>query len=247
MKIETYLINLDGSDERLVSASAQLQAQGVPFTRVPAVDGRKFDLDALPYYDKERAVRYMGRPLRGGEIGCYLSHLDCAQRFLDSGADYGVVLEDDMQLSPRAWEQVMATLTWLHHSPEDWDVLHIAADRHKYVTPLERFGAHTLVRAHYFPMTTTAIIWRRQGAERLLAEHQTIWAPIDNLLREWQSTTNKGLSIDPPLVSTTGAESDIDGGHAKRNHEDRSFLYGLRKQRRMLRNKARALRHKVLG
>ena len=31
MKIATYLINLDGSDERLASATAQLQQQGVAF------------------------------------------------------------------------------------------------------------------------------------------------------------------------------------------------------------------------
>jgi glycosyl transferase family 25 len=249
MKLAVYLINLDGSDERLASARAQLDTANVPFDRVSAFDGRGLSLDQFPDYDAKAALFYMGRPLRGGEIGCYLSHLDCARRFLASDAQHALVLEDDMQLAPGAMDSLSQILLWLSTRPIAWDVINIGANRLKYTTPWANFpgpgGGTTLLKAHYFPMTTTAIIWSRQGAADFVAGHRAIYAPVDNFLREWQCIVDRGLSVTPPLVTTTGAESDIDGGQAKRKAENRHPLYGWLKQKRVWRNKFRALRHMV--
>ncbi|WP_366525747.1 glycosyltransferase family 25 protein, partial [Planktotalea sp.] len=38
----------------------------------------------------------MGRDVNGGEIGCYFSHIRALENFLETGAPYGFVLEDDM-------------------------------------------------------------------------------------------------------------------------------------------------------
>lgn len=246
MKLATYLINLDGSDERLASASAQLDAAGIAFTRVSAFDGRGLDLGQVSDYDARAAVAYMGRPLRGGEIGCYFSHLDCARRFLDSDADHGLVLEDDVRLVPDAAGLLTQMLDWLAAQHISWDVINIGADRLKYVTPLADFGGHGLLRAHYFPMTTTGIVWSRPGAEAFVTGLQKIWAPVDNALREWQCVADRGLSVAPPLVGTIGADSDIDGGGAaKRKADGRSPWYGWLKQKRVLRNKWRARQHRA--
>ena len=40
MKVVTYLINLDGSDQRLASATAQLNQAGWDFSRFSAYDGQ---------------------------------------------------------------------------------------------------------------------------------------------------------------------------------------------------------------
>lgn len=242
--IATFLINLDGSPDRLASATAQLEAARIAFTRVPAFDGRPLDLSQLPDYDLTAAMTYMGRPLRGGEIGCYYSHLDCARRFLNSDAEYGVVLEDDMQLASGAFDTLRSALDWLRGQSVDWDVINIGADRLKYVTPLITINGHTLLRAHYFPMTTTGIVWSRRGAAAFVEEHRSIFAPVDNFLREWQCVQDRGFSFAPPLITTIGVESDIDGGATKRKTEGRSVLYGWLKQKRVLRNKWRALRNR---
>ena len=63
MKLITYLINLDGSDERLSSARVQLEQQGITFTRVSAFDGRGLNLAEVSDYDEAHALRYMGRKL----------------------------------------------------------------------------------------------------------------------------------------------------------------------------------------
>ena len=96
MEIKYYLINLDGSDERLAQASAVLSEQSIAFERISAFDGRGIEPTSIADYDEIAALSYMGRTLKGGELGCYFSHLDCARRFLAFDADYVVVLEDDM-------------------------------------------------------------------------------------------------------------------------------------------------------
>lgn len=247
MQIVTYLINLDGSEARLKSAVSQLEAHDMAFERVPAYDGRNLDLATLGDYDEIRTKAYMGRPLRGGEIGCYYSHRDCVQRFLKSSADFAIVLEDDMVLEPEAMHHITKMLDWLTGQNIDWDVINIGADRHKYVSPLQQFGDRQIVRAHYFPMTTTGLVWSRVGATRFIETHDVVMMPIDNALREWQCVQNRGLSIIPALVTTSGAISDIDVVSARRSKDGRGLVYGLRKQRRMLRNKLRAWNHRRRG
>ena len=243
MTLATYLINLDRSVSRLEAATRQLRAAGIDFTRVPAFDGRELDPAQVADYDHQATMRYVGRPLRGAEIGCYYSHLDCARRFLESGADHALVLEDDMQLAPGAMETLAAMLRWLAQNRVEWDIINIGAPGLKYTSPLTEIASHSLVRAHYFPQTTTGIVWSRSGAQAFVEEHRKISTSVDQFLREWQTLVDRGLSVTPPLVSHTGVESDIDGGGAGNRRRGRSLFYGPIKQRRILRNKLRAIRH----
>ena len=66
------------------------------------------------------------------------------------------------------------------------------------------------VWAHYFPVTTTAILWSRQGAERFVSTGDTIYAPLDHFFRRWLSVSGRGLATIPPIFSPSGAESELD-------------------------------------
>lgn len=249
MKLPVYLINLDGSDERLREASAQLEAAGLAFQRVPAFDGRKLRIEEFPDYDAKAAISYMGRPLRGGEIGCYLSHLEAARQFLASDAPYGLVLEDDIEFRAGFVEGLEQVMGWLDRNPVEWDVINIGANRHRIYTPLFRFEAdgqeYDLTRGHYFPMMACSLIWSRRGAEAFVSQHRRITMPVDNYFRHWQTRVDRGLAVWPPLVATNGADSDIDAGSGKkRSAEGRHPLYGFIKQRRLMVDKWLAWRHK---
>lgn len=247
MKIATYLINLDGSADRLAAATAQLQTHGIAFERIAAVDGRKFVVDELPIYDKKRALRYMGRNLVGGEIGCYMSHMKCAEAFLASDADIAIVIEDDMQCQSNFVAAIQEAVQWLEsHGHADWQVFNFGNQKMKLATALQplRSAAEPCVlqHAHYFPMTTTGVVWSRAGATAFLreTERQGIFAPVDNFLRYWQTRANKGYCFWPPLVSTTGADSEIDGKTARKKHR-RAAHYFFSKQARLWQDKALAL------
>lgn len=244
--VPVYLINLDGSDDRLRSATAQLAAEGLAFERVPAFDGRALTRDQFPGYDHAAAMRYMGRPMRGGEIGCYLSHLDCARRFLATGAPVALVLEDDMKLLPGFAEALAQVLTHADRVRPGWEIVNLGAPGHKIFTPVHGFAVrgrrHALTLAHYFPMTTTGLVWSRDGARAFVADHGRIFAPVDNYFRHRFTRRDTGLAVWPPIVTTTGAESEISPDRGpRRSAQGRHLLYGLIKQRRLLTDKLIAI------
>lgn len=249
MTLPVLVINLEGSEARLASARAQLEAAGLEFQRLPAFDGRGLTPDAFPDYDPQAARAHMGRPLRGGEIGCYLSHLAAARRIAEGTAPVAVVLEDDMRLTPEAAEALRALVDWAARASTDWDVINLGPNKHKIFTPLADLpSGHRLTRAHYFPMTTTGLMWSREGAAAFVAAHHRIWAPVDNYFRHWQTRRGRGLAVWPPLVTTSGAESEISAASGpKRSAEGRHPLYGFIKQRRLLTDKLIALAHKLRG
>lgn len=248
MSTAFYLINLDDSTERLQSASEQLTREGVDFIRVSAFDGRGKSMADFKDYDAVAAESYMGRSLRGGEMGCYYSHLQCIQQFLASSHNYAVVIEDDVLIPANAMKKLQKTLSWLQEKKIVWDVINFGAQKNKIYSKLTEIANHKIVKAHYFPMTTTGIVWTRPGAQRFLDYSKTIYAPVDNTLREWQCKENRGISIVPPFVSTTGAESDIDSGTVKaRSKQGRLFSYGIRKQLRLWRQKILAMVNKVFN
>lgn len=251
MKLAVYLINLDGSDERLSAASSQLQQHGITFERISAVDGRKLTPAHLQeLYNQPRAIAYMGRDLGAGEIGCYLSHIQALKTFLSSDADCALVLEDDCHIPTDCRGALSEATTWLKHNGHaDWQAINISNNKLKIATRLRTLtsrdgNASSLYKAYYFPMLATAILWSRSGAQELLAKGQDIFCPYDNFLRYWQTREDKGYSIYPPLISTTEVASDIDAAGARKTIR-RGASYGLAKQKRLWQDKLIALRNKI--
>ena len=133
--ILVLLINLDRSPERLETSSAALAAADVNFERISGVDGAQIDLNALPNFDAARARRAMGRVLTAGEVGCYLSHLAAISRFLETDAAQCLVLEDDFEVQPGAFETVAGLPGCL--AGTNWDVAHLSqpAKKHFKIRP----------------------------------------------------------------------------------------------------------------
>ena len=250
MKVETYLINLDGSDERLKSATEQLNAEQVNFTRFAAVDGRGKPLSSFENYNDQRALEVMGRSLISSELGCYLSHIGCLKKFLSTDSDYLIVVEDDIRLLAGFKATVDATLTWLYKNPDvDWYAMNLGAKKNKLSKKLFHFQGRDLVRAYYYPIRFIGMIWTRKGAEAFLEHAQEMYMPVDNLAQSWLSRNGKGLSIWPAVVKPNGLDSDIDGAAAtdsvRRNDKSgRALSYGLKKQKRMWEDRFLAFKHK---
>jgi len=248
--INTYVINLDGSDDRLQTINARLAAFDTSFERVAACDGRQMDLATLPDYDAASAERYMGRALVGGEIGCYHSHLKVAEAFLASDARYALVLEDDALPLCNPVELLEKSLPDLETIDPNWLLINIGNNKLKIATPLARYqvGDHDceLVAAHYFPMTTSAIVWSRKGARQFVDHHRQIFAPVDNYFRYWLTREGHGYSFWPAPVTTTDAASQImaNTGSARKTH-GRKWYYGLAKQFRLFQDKIIAFRRKA--
>lgn len=243
-EIPVYYINLDSSAERRASIEAELQAAGIiGAERISALDGRRIDLAQIKDCDLKKAHRFLGRPLRGAEYGCNKSHLDCINRFLATGRPYCIVLEDDAQLQAGFLQVVDEALRALERNGEPWDIIHLGPNKMKIFTPTDRLvGGHELVKAHYFPILTTALLWSRDGARNVRDHHSTVTMPVDTQFREIMVPRGSGYAIWPPIVKQTGFESDIDGHGERRKASGRSWYYGFSKQNRLWRNKIIAWR-----
>lgn len=251
MKTLTYLINLDGSDARLESATKQLEQINWPFERISAYDGRGKDLTDFVDYDDKQARKNLGRSLLNAEIGCYLSHYQCAQKFLKTDADILVVLEDDLKMSDNFETTVNGVLEYLHnHSELDWYLINIAAKKKKLATDITTINNHSLWHAYYFPIRGLGLIWSRKGAEAFVRKGKPISMPVDIFFQRWLSQNGKGLGVWPALISPLGIDSDILGTQATENiqrkeKEGRDTSYNLKKQKRMLKDKVSAIKHLI--
>ncbi len=246
MNVNYYLINLDSSTDRLEQADSMLNNLGVDYQRISAVDGRNLDLSTLTYYDQDKALHYLARTLNGGEIGCYLSHVNAVKAFLASDADYAVVLEDDAHASQDFTKNVTQALEYIEKNDIDCYVINIGATKATIKSKVtDLLANHALYHSHYFPMTTTGIVWTRAGAEEFFkTTSEKIYCPIDNFLRSWLTQNNKGYSIYPPITAPNGEPSVIDKKNTTRKKQKRRMLYGLLKQKRLNTYRLIALKYK---
>ena len=209
-KFITLLINLDGSDDRLVAAKAALDAAGIDFERFPAFDARGKAPTDFPFYDNRAAIGFFSRPMTGGEIGCYMSHLQCAQRLLDSDADYALVLEDDMTMPSNGGAVVADLIDHLDAVDPDWEIVNLGRPAHKIATDTGTVHGLTVQAAHYFPVTTTGLLWSRKGAAAFAATEGHVYGPVDHFFRRFFTKRGHGFALSPALTLPSGAQSEID-------------------------------------
>lgn len=94
-KLAVFLINMDSATKRLADMNARLDALGLKAERVAGVNGRELNYP-IPEFSEISYMLMHGRRTSPPEIGCYLSHVTCANKFMASDADIALILEDDV-------------------------------------------------------------------------------------------------------------------------------------------------------
>jgi glycosyl transferase family 25 len=119
--VPVYLINLERALDRLLTMDRQLSSAGIFYERVDAVEGNKL---AFPndLYDASGYRARHGKLTNPAEVGCYLSHIECARRFLASQSDHALIFEDDLLLPDDLPEIISAALA----EGVSWDILRLS-------------------------------------------------------------------------------------------------------------------------
>jgi glycosyl transferase family 25 len=239
--IPAFLMSLPGSAGRRARALALLDELGLTAQVMEASDGTSDE--AHRRYATGRARMICGRALSRPEVGCFLSHRHAAQAFVASGAAMGLVVEDDVASNPSSPVVMAALRTGL--PDRGWDLVNLGespAFLHRTLGVLTE--GSDLVRAHYFPLTTHAILWSREGAQRFLKATRHIDLPVDHFLRRWCCRSGRGLAVIPAPFATQGVASDIDRD-PERQRLVRGRTYRARRRLRRWRNKAWAGVHRL--
>jgi len=96
-EILIQVINLLTRPDRLARMSSQLNAAGLSFETLVAVDGKQSGYESIF--------------LSKGEIGCFKSHVKAMRRQTELGAPYSLILEDDAALSSDVTEKFLSQMT----------------------------------------------------------------------------------------------------------------------------------------
>lgn len=221
MQPTLFVINLARDTERWTWISRQL----VEF----AVDHERFDAvcpNSLHRLPTDLHARLASSPLRPGEIGCWASHLMVMAEIVQRNLPYGVVLEDDVRLSP----QLKPLLGHLGSMPESWGLLRFAGETNRAVVPVGPFGPDgkaSLVKYARIPMGMGAYAISRKGAEAVLRSPHIGRAAVDTSFRRWWTFGLRTYGIDPlPVIHNAHGSSSIDdfGGIARIRRDGRSRL-----------------------
>uniref|UniRef100_A0A914KNM9 Glycosyl transferase family 25 domain-containing protein n=1 Tax=Meloidogyne incognita TaxID=6306 RepID=A0A914KNM9_MELIC len=165
--------------ERLNKMSQILRLVGMKFERFEAVDGQnltKRQLDSLNflpgYLDPNQR-----RPMKLGEIGCFLSHYKVWKDVLANGYDRAIVLEDDMKFTQNGTLILNKVVQDLMKTRLDWDFIYFGRRRNKGGNPEFFVSGHTHLSTISYSYWTIGYAISLSGAKKLIEAD-----PLNNLL-----------------------------------------------------------------
>lgn len=176
---EIYLINLNRRPERLKKMNQMLRLLGIQFKRVEAIDGYNLtqryltSIKFLPGY----LDPYHKRPMKLGEIGCFLSHFKVWEDIVNNGYERAIILEDDVHFTRNGKLIINKMIEDLIKTHLEWDFIYLGR---KKMTPN---GDEFFVASHRFLSTVAYSYWTigyaisLQGAKKLITAR-----PLDQMI-----------------------------------------------------------------
>ena len=181
--------------QRRASAAAQLDAIG---WRFHFVDGDTPDSTAVRrLYSPPLNRRYAKRPLTDAEIAVYASHRRALRAFLDTNAEFGLILEDDFcLLDPSALPSRIAAVL---EARVRWDVLKLFDFEARRVRERRRVGDVDIVNYAAPTAGMVAYLVTRHGAELILSR-ANLFRQIDEDTKYYWELSLRVYSLSPNLV-----------------------------------------------
>jgi glycosyl transferase family 25 len=223
MNVKVFLINLARSTDRLEHSKSQLDALGIEFERLEAVDGLKLTSSQVSqHYDIDANSKLYKKTLSVGEVACYLSHRVAWKRIIDEKLDYAIILEDDSIVEAN-FNALYSALNKL----KDWDYIRIANFSEKYQVD-ERIkidNHHDLVHFDQIPINTGAQAVSLKGAKQLYKTTERFSRPVDVDIKHYWEKGIDLVGITPHYISLNDKfESNISAISNNKGREETSNL-----------------------
>ncbi len=216
-----YMINLERRSDRRSNMEAILKELNVDYEWVKAVDGKATLSDSYVRQNNIKMMEdfsepYHGRPLKLGEIGCFLSHYNVWRDVLDKGFNEVIVFEDDIRFEPYFKHKLAAVKNELAAINLDWDLIFLG--RKILHNVVEEWVENSTMLVHVnYTYWTLGYMLSRSGAQKLIdAKPLDKMVPVDEYLPimydQHPNTTWKGhyktrnlkaFSVQPLLLYPT--------------------------------------------
>lgn len=212
--MQTLLINLQRRPDRLDNMASQLNALGIPFQRVDAIDARSTS-------DEELAAQFNDSGPLGvipqGDKCCTLSHVRAWQTFVESGHSHGLFLEDDVAIDANAAHLLRQT-DWI---PSNVDLLKLerfgpASQLVLVDESVKVVGGHKIRRLRSRHTGAAAYVMSRRAALNALNQKGPWPLPVDHLLfnpnNSQLANLLKAYQLTPAIArqsAALGGRSDI--------------------------------------
>jgi len=208
-RLKTFVINLDRAEDRLTSVKGKLSYFGIAFQRIAAVDGSKL-VFPRPDYDDKRYRLLHGKRTNPAEVGCYLSHIECARRFLESGAEHALILEDDLEFPADFCELLLAALD----ARDSWDILRLSTVNIGRKYPFQRITTQrSLAIALTREKGSGAYMINRRAAEWLVGRMVPMRLPYDIAFDlEYLAGLRSAFVIPVPINQCTDFPTQVQQG-----------------------------------
>ena len=141
------------------------------------VDDLKRDGVELFPWEIESDNPWWSRPLKLGEIGCTLSHIECWRHAVNSGKEYALIFEDDVCLVPDFLNNLLTGLNGLNRG-EFPGLIYLG----RYLLEPDQPGPPGFVRPGYSHCTYGYLLTRAAIEQLLQANLQQAIVPIDEFL-----------------------------------------------------------------
>ncbi|CAK5110729.1 unnamed protein product [Meloidogyne enterolobii] len=176
---QIYLINLARRPERLNKMAQILRLVGMKFERFEAVDGQnltKRQLDSLNFLPGYLDPWHK-RPMKLGEIGCFLSHYKVWKDVVANGYDRAIVLEDDMKFTQNGTLILNKMVQDLMKTRLDWDFIYFGRKINNWGNPELFVPGHSHLSTISYSYWTIGYAISLSGARKLIEAD-----PLNNLL-----------------------------------------------------------------
>jgi len=223
-----FVINLPRSADRRESISQKLAEQGLEFEFIEAVDGKTLPMEDGDHYNRKARLRYFGRDLTAGELGCLMSHRKAYEIMAERNLPSAIVFEDDVIFKHNHFADVVEAILKLERQ---WDIVRFLGKKKKCRSFEKLTDKHMLVKLPGTPGGGHGYILTQHAAQILLKHTHKPWVPIDTLLGRTWETGLKVFCVEPSPITTneelTSTIGDTRFDKSRKTPEGASPFYPL--------------------
>ena len=176
--VTCFYINLDRAADRRESMESQIAQLGLDFTRIRATTGDALDPELIKRYDERARMHEFPFGLIPNEHACVHSHLRALKAYLDTGAPYGLICEDDCIFEPGFRDGLEYAIT----KTRGWEVLRLYSDhggKRTDLLPPHPGAPFELVFPSKVIYVAVCLLYTRKGAQAVLDGFRRYSNPYD--------------------------------------------------------------------